>query len=89
MRKIILPALLCLLFSLCIQAQKITQGGLEAVGKDGKPLGACPLKHTDVRAEISGFLSRVKVTQEFENNFSERSRPFTYFRSRKTRRWMI
>jgi Ca-activated chloride channel family protein len=72
MRKIILPALLCLLFSLCIQAQKITQGGLEAVGKDGKPLGACPLKHTDVRAEISGFLSRVKVTQEFENNFSEK-----------------
>lgn len=55
-----------------IQAQKITQGELSAVGKDGKPLGACPLKHTNVKAEISGFLSRVKVTQEFENNFTDK-----------------
>lgn len=27
----------------------------------------CPLKHTDVQAEISGFLARVTVTQEFIN----------------------
>jgi Ca-activated chloride channel family protein len=27
----------------------------------------CPLKHTDVQAEISGFLARVVVTQEFVN----------------------
>lgn len=27
----------------------------------------CPLKHTAVRAEISGFVSRVFVTQEFSN----------------------
>lgn len=27
----------------------------------------CPLKHTDVQAEISGFLARVTVTQEFVN----------------------
>ncbi len=27
----------------------------------------CPLKHTDVQAEISGFLARVTVTQEFTN----------------------
>nr|HQU82883.1 VIT domain-containing protein [Pyrinomonadaceae bacterium] len=60
------------LFVFSIQAQKITQGELSAVGKDGKPLGACPLKHTDVKAEISGFLSRVKVTQEFENNFTDK-----------------
>ena len=33
---------------------------------------SCPLKHTDVKAEISGFLSRVDVTQEFENNFTEK-----------------
>jgi Ca-activated chloride channel family protein len=38
----------------------------------GKALGACPLKNTNVQAEITGFLSRVKVTQEFENNFSEK-----------------
>jgi Ca-activated chloride channel family protein len=35
-------------------------------------LGSCPLKHTDVHAEISGFLSRVRVTQEFENPFKEK-----------------
>ncbi|MDQ3711283.1 MAG: VWA domain-containing protein, partial [Acidobacteriota bacterium] len=72
MRKTIFLIFFCLLFAVCVQAQQVTQGGLEAVGAGGKPLGACPLKHTDVRAEISGFLSRVKVTQEFENNFSEK-----------------
>ncbi len=72
MRKVIFPVLFCLFLALGIQAQKVTQGELEAVNKDGKSLGACPLKHTDVKAEISGFLSRVKVTQEFENSFSEK-----------------
>lgn len=47
-------------------------GALQAVDADGKPKAACPLKHTDVKAEISGFLSRVVVTQEFENPFSEK-----------------
>jgi len=72
MRKAVFLTLLSLLFVFSIHAQKITQGELSAVGKDGKPLGACPLKHTDVKAEISGFLSRVKVTQEFENNFTDK-----------------
>ena len=36
------------------------------------PAGICPLKHTDVKAEISGPLARVTVTQEFENPFSEK-----------------
>ncbi|MEP6924996.1 MAG: TonB family protein [Pyrinomonadaceae bacterium] len=48
------------------------QAALNAVGKDNKFLGACPLKHTDVKAEISGFLNRVRVRQEFENNFNEK-----------------
>ncbi len=34
--------------------------------------GPCPLKHTDVNAEISGFLARVTVTQEFTNPYQER-----------------
>jgi Ca-activated chloride channel family protein len=49
----------------------VRQGTLEAFGKRGKELGACPLKHTVVKAEISGFLTRVKVTQEFENNYNQ------------------
>jgi Ca-activated chloride channel homolog len=49
-----------------------TQGSLQVVDESGKPNGLCPLKHTDVKAEISGFLSRVNVTQEFENPFKEK-----------------
>ena len=51
------------------QNQTPTQGSLQVLDKDGKPAGACPLKHTDVKAQVSGFLNRVTVTQEFENNF--------------------
>lgn len=47
-------------------------GSLQALDKAGKPAGACPLKHTDVKAEISGFLSRVTVTQEFTNPFPDK-----------------
>src|SRR6266542_2112412 len=49
-----------------------TQGSLQVLDASGRPKALCPLKHTDVRAEISGFLSRVNVTQEFENPFKEK-----------------
>ncbi|HLE62308.1 MAG TPA: VIT and VWA domain-containing protein, partial [Pyrinomonadaceae bacterium] len=42
-------------------------GALQVLGPDGKPAGLCPLKHTAVTANISAFLARVVVTQEFEN----------------------
>ncbi len=48
--------------------QEITQGSLVSLDIDGKPAAECPLKHTDVNAEISGFLARVTVMQEFLNN---------------------
>ena len=51
---------------------KATSGTLQVVDPNGKPKAACPLKHTDAKAEISGFLSRVIVTQEFENPFNEK-----------------
>ncbi len=44
-----------------------TQGELTILDKEGKLSGMCPLKHTDVKADISGFLVRATVTQEFEN----------------------
>ncbi len=71
MQKILLSLLLCLFLSVFSYANA-TQGELNAVGKDGKSAGLVPLKHTKVDAEISGFLSRVNVTQEFENNFNEK-----------------
>lgn len=50
----------------------ITQGSLQVPGPEGQTALLCPLKHTDVKAEISGFLSRVVVTQEFENPFKDK-----------------
>jgi Ca-activated chloride channel family protein len=67
MRKTLL--LLSIFFCLFTTIYTQTQGELEAVDKKGKSLGVCPLKHTSVKADISGFLSRVRVTQEFENKF--------------------
>src|SRR5258706_3437937 len=49
-----------------------TPGSLEVLDPNGKSRGRCPLKHTDVKAEISGALSRVVVTQEFANPFKEK-----------------
>ncbi len=49
-----------------------TQGALQVVDSSGKPKAVCPLKHTNVKAEISGFLARVVVTQEFHNPFKEK-----------------
>jgi hypothetical protein len=42
-------------------------GSLEIIGKGGAISGICPLKHTDVRGAISGFVARVTVTQTFQN----------------------
>src|SRR5712691_4850755 len=56
-----------------VEAQNgVTQGQLQVVDASGKPKAVCPLKHTSAKAEISGFLSRVVVTQEFENPFDEK-----------------
>jgi Ca-activated chloride channel family protein len=47
---------------------KITQGALTLIGKEN---AACPLKHTAVKAQVSGPLVRVTVTQEFTNPLGE------------------
>jgi Ca-activated chloride channel family protein len=49
-----------------------TPGMLQAIGKEGKAVGACPLKHTDVRVSVSGHLAKVVVTQKFTNPFKEK-----------------
>ena len=49
-----------------------TSGALTVLDATGKPRSTCPLKRTDVKAEISGFISRVVVTQHFENPFEEK-----------------
>lgn len=54
------------------QTSSAAQGGLAAIDSRGNLVGDCPLKRTTVKAEVSGFLSRVRVTQEFENPFKEK-----------------
>ena len=53
------------------QSEDQSDGSLQVVTKDGVG-DFCPLKHTNVQAEISGFLARVTVTQEFTNPSSDK-----------------
>ncbi len=50
----------------------VTPGELFIAGLNGQSAGACPLKHTDVNAQISGFIARVTVVQEFSNPTSDK-----------------
>ena len=72
MRRLFLTLAL-LTFSTTAFAQTAeTPGALTVLDAQGKSKANCPLKHTDVKAEISGFISRVVVTQQFENPFKEK-----------------
>ena len=53
-------------------SRKAAAGMLAMIDRAGRPAGVCPLKHTDVKADISGFIARVTVTQEFLNPASEK-----------------
>ncbi len=50
----------------------LTEGRLDAFDPKGKALGPCPLKHTDVTADVAGFVARVTVRQQFHNPFDEK-----------------
>jgi Ca-activated chloride channel homolog len=47
----------------------VTQGALRVTRGDQEV--ECPLRHTDVKADVSGFIARVRVTQTFENPYDE------------------
>jgi Ca-activated chloride channel family protein len=48
-----------------------TEGSLRVMNSDGTERGLCPLKRTDVEADVSGFISRVTVTQTFQNPLNQ------------------
>ncbi len=48
------------------EAPPIPGGQLQILG-EGVTAGVCPLKHTDVTADITGFVGRVTVKQTFQN----------------------
>jgi Ca-activated chloride channel homolog len=51
---------------------KVTEGSLLLLNGDGQAREFCPLKQTNVKAEISGPLARVTVMQQFENPSNEK-----------------
>ena len=54
-----------------VTAGAASAGALIRLEEGAPGEAACPLKHTDVEVEISGFLVRVTVVQQFENPFGE------------------
>ena len=48
-----------------------TVAGLEAT-RNGRVVGECPLKHTAVKAAISGMVARVDVVQDYQNPFPDK-----------------
>ncbi|MEP6944277.1 MAG: VIT and VWA domain-containing protein [Acidobacteriota bacterium] len=71
MRKIVFLLVISVCLAAAVYGQQTTEGTLYAVGKQGAEMVSCPLKSTAVKADISGFVSRVSVRQEFENSFAE------------------
>ncbi len=69
-RKMLVPALVLALFTAALaQPQEQGEGSLQAVSEG--TVRILPLKHTEVKAEISGFVAEVSVTQVFENSAKE------------------
>ncbi len=47
-------------------------GNLDAFDPQGKKLGRCVLKHTDVSVKVTGYIASVNVTQKFHNPFKDK-----------------
>jgi Ca-activated chloride channel family protein len=47
-------------------------GELQILKPDGQVVGTCPLKHTDVVADVAGFVGRTRVRQTFHNPLNEK-----------------
>jgi Ca-activated chloride channel family protein len=52
-------------------SKKVTRGALRVLRPNGS-YAECPLAHTAVQAEVSGFIARVNVVQTFKNPIKER-----------------
>ena len=48
----------------------VTQGTLKIISEEEENI-VCPLKHTSVKTDISGYIARVSVKQRFTNPFVE------------------
>jgi Ca-activated chloride channel family protein len=50
---------------------RVTQGTLQARDTEGEIVGEFPLKHTEVNAEISGYMASTIVEQQYTNPYKE------------------
>jgi len=67
-RKTLVPVLALVLSQAAFALpQEPGEGSLQAVSSGTASPGLLPLKHTEVKAEISGFVAEVRVTQVFGN----------------------
>jgi Ca-activated chloride channel family protein len=48
-----------------------TQGALRATNRDGAEVGEFPLEHTEVSADVTGYIGRTVVEQTYGNPFDE------------------
>ncbi len=73
-RQIFISALVVALAlaAVCAHADAPGRGALTVIAPDGSESGACPLEHTSVNAEISGFTAHVEVKQIFRNPLKEK-----------------
>jgi Ca-activated chloride channel family protein len=53
--------------AICSEESPAKGGELKILDSSGQSIGACPLKHTDVNADICGFIGRVSVRQIYHN----------------------
>ena len=68
MRKVLVAAIVLALSPLSwAQVRDTGEGSLQVVSEGGNSPRILPLKRTEVKAEISGFVAEVKVTQVFGN----------------------
>ena len=68
-RKMLVPALVLALAAAVLAQQQDPGEGSMQVASSGS-VRILPLKHTEVKAEISGFTAEVSVTQVFANSAS-------------------
>jgi Ca-activated chloride channel family protein len=57
----------CLRLPAVFAQEQVPSGELQIIGGEGEQAAVCPLKHTDVEADIVGFVARTTVTQIFHN----------------------
>jgi len=71
-KAVALAGLILLISCAAVYSAPSGQGALTIIEPDGKEGQGCPLEHTSVTAEITGFVARVSVTQTFHNPRKEK-----------------